>query len=107
MHFSTFPFLLALLGASASPFHLARATDAAQPFGPDFPALDSAAVGEWWKRKPNQPALNLNVPRDEVVAFAIYTHENGVLKLTAQLYPLMPNEPREARLAAIRAQPRP
>ena len=40
----------------------------------------------------------MNVPRDEVVAFALYTHDHGVLKLSAQLYPLRPDEPREARL---------
>ena len=40
----------------------------------------------------------MDVPRDQVVAFALYTHDRGVLKLTAQLYPLKPGEPREARL---------
>jgi hypothetical protein len=40
----------------------------------------------------------MDVPRDEVVAFALYTHDRGILKLTAQLYPLKPGEPRKARL---------
>jgi hypothetical protein len=40
----------------------------------------------------------MDVPRDQVVAFAIYTHHGGVLKLSAQLFPLRPGEPREARL---------
>ncbi|WP_202921733.1 hypothetical protein [Anatilimnocola aggregata] len=40
----------------------------------------------------------MDVPRNEVVAFALYTHDRGVLKLTAQLYPLKPDEVREARL---------
>ena len=75
--------------------------DVAQPFGADFPELDSLAVGEWWKRQPgrgrNAPPP-MDVPRDRVVAFALYTHEGGVLKLTAQLFPLKPGEPREARL---------
>lgn len=56
------------------------------------------------------PIIDLNVPRDQVVAFALYTHSGhpttqqqrggpgGVLKLTAQLYPLRPDEAREARL---------
>lgn len=77
-----------------------RAAESAQPFGPDFPNLDSLAVGEWWTRKPtaaNRPPT-MDVPRSEVVAFALYTHDAGVLKLTAQLYPLKPGEPREARL---------
>lgn len=76
------------------------------PFGVDFREIDSDATGEWWKartvrRGPNkgkkrQPRLM--VPRDEVMAFALYTHENGVLKLSAQLYPLLPEEPRTVKL---------
>ncbi len=38
------------------------------------------------------------VPRNEVVAFALYTHENGKLKITAQLYPLKHEEEQEVRL---------
>ena len=71
------------------------------PFGTEFPNLDSLAVGEWWnKPSPKGPAAppKMDVPRDQVVAFALYTHDNGVLKLTAQLYPLKPGEQREARL---------
>jgi arylsulfatase A-like enzyme len=40
----------------------------------------------------------MDVPRDQVVAFALYTHDQGVLKLTAQLYPLKPEETRGVRL---------
>lgn len=72
-----------------------------QPFGAEFPNLDSLAVGAWWKRRvpkgPNAPPP-MDVPREEVIAFALYTYDKGVLKLTAQLYPLKPGEPREARL---------
>lgn len=78
----------------------AAAQEAAQPFGPEFPALDSLACGTWWTKKargPNPPPA-LDVPRDQVVAFALYAREGGVLKLTAQLFPLKPEEPREARL---------
>ncbi|MDP1561024.1 MAG: hypothetical protein Q8M16_06480 [Pirellulaceae bacterium] len=32
------------------------------------------------------------------MAFALYTHQDGVLKLSAQLYPLLPDEPRIVRL---------
>ena len=42
--------------------------------------------------------IDLNVARDQVVAFALYTHERGVLKLSAQLYPLLPDEARDVRL---------
>lgn len=71
-----------------------------QPFGPEFPKLDSLAVGEWWKAVPpkqNSPPT-MNVPRDQVIAFALYAHDTGVLKLTSQLYPLRPGEGREAHL---------
>ena len=80
----------------------------AAPFGPDYPHLDSQAVGEWWTMSAGAPApgsdrrapnvVDLNVARDEVVVFALYTHDSGVLKVSAQLYPLLPDEPREARL---------
>lgn len=79
---------------------VASAQESRQPFGPDFPSLDSLAVGEWWMKSPTgpNPPPKMDVPRDQVVAFALYTHEQGVLKLTAQLFPLKPGEPREARL---------
>lgn len=78
----------------------------AQPFGMEYPLLDSDATGEWWKptkidRGPNKgksQEARLLVPRDQVVAFAIYTHDHGVLKLSAQLYPLMPDESRTVTL---------
>lgn len=63
------------------------------PF-PGFPKLETKSTGEWWK----VTNRGLNVPRDQVVAFALYTHDRSVLKLTAQLYPLMPNESRDVRL---------
>lgn len=65
-----------------------------QPVFPGFPKLESKSTGEWWKIRNR----GLNVPRDQVVAFALYTHDRGVLKMTAQLYPLMPNEARVVRL---------
>lgn len=71
------------------------------PFGTEFPNLDSLASGEWWKRpqpKGPNPPPPMDVPRDQVVAFALYTHDRGVLKLTSQLYPLKPDETREVRL---------
>ena len=102
-----------LLKLSALSFWRSSSTAVAQvsqaesprPFGTEFPNLDSLAVGEWWKKPapkgPNAPPP-MDVPRDQVVAFALYTHERGVLKLTAQLYPLKPGEPREARLELLR-----
>lgn len=90
--------------------------DVALPFGKDFPKLDSLATGEWWKKgglaasqtenknakgkgKGGQPAPpSMDVPRDEVVCYAYYTQQDGVLKMSAQLFPLKPGEERLARL---------
>ncbi len=56
-------------------------------------------TGEWWKVKPNKRrSMKLNVPRDQVVAFAVYTHDHGTLKLSAQLFPLKPDETKTVRL---------
>lgn len=78
-------------------------------FGEKFQSLDHLSTGEWWKRarppevpskkgKPPKRIIELNVPRDQVVAFALYTQDSGILKLSGQLYPLMPDESREVRL---------
>ncbi len=69
-----------------------------QPFGSKFPELDSDATGEWWKPTKKNAKPRLMVPRDQVLAFAVYTQDRGVLKLSAQLYPLMPDEPRTVYL---------
>ena len=68
-------------------------------FGDQFKNLESLAVGQWWEKKPTKrQTMPLNVERDQVVAFAIYTHDHGTLKLSAQLFPLMPEEAKEVRL---------
>lgn len=83
---------------------VAASKEPLQPFGKKFPDLDAPATGEWWKRgKATEKNawwndLILDVPRDQTVAFAIYTTDRNVLKMTAQLVPLLPDEPREARL---------
>ena len=84
------------------------AQEKTKPFGDEFGNLELLTTGEWWKRPGNNGTPlkkgrksvppNLNVPRDEVVAFALYTHQDGVLKLSTQLFPLKPGEKREARL---------
>ncbi|MHC4573339.1 MAG: hypothetical protein ACYS76_04290 [Planctomycetota bacterium] len=38
------------------------------------------------------------VPRDKVICFALYTVHNNILKMTAQLYPLKPDEDKIVRL---------
>jgi hypothetical protein len=58
---------------------------------------DSLCVNDWWKRPANE-IIDLKVPRDQVVCFGIYTVHQRTLKLTAQLYPLYPEETREVRL---------
>jgi len=80
-----------------------------QPFGATFPNLDGWTTGRWWT-KPPPKAFPLDVPRQDVIAFALYTvtvppvrsgadsPSAATLKLSAQLFPLRPDEPRETRL---------
>jgi hypothetical protein len=61
--------------------------------------LDRACREDIWQREPRGYLEKfVRVPRDQVVGFALYTHDNGVLKLSAHLYPLKPDEEREVRL---------
>ena len=84
---------------------LFAAAQPAQPADPGEPPLrapfvkkeDSLSVNDWWNRPANQ-IIELKVPRDQVVAFGIYTVHKRILKLSAQLYPLYPKESREVRL---------
>ncbi len=62
-------------------------------------SLDSFSRQDIWdKSAAIFLARFVKVPRDQVVGFALYTHDHGVLKMTAQLYPLKPDEAREVRL---------
>ena len=73
--------------------------DSTTIFGEEFSMLETMATGEWWDVKPNKRrTMNLDVPRDQVVAFAVYTHDHGVLKLSTQLFPLKPDEARVVTL---------
>ncbi len=102
------------VGAAALQPLDALSQDATPVFGAEFPNLESLTTGAWWKRaagtapaRPRQgagpatPAPPMDVPRDQVVAFAVYLHHSGVLKMTAQLYPLKPEEERAARLELL------
>lgn len=62
-----------------------------------FTDLDTYSTNDWWNREANE-IINLKVPRNEVIAFGLYTVSNNTLKLSAQLFPLYPNESREVRL---------
>ena len=72
------------------------AQDAPQPFGAEVPNLESLTTGEWWTKGKGQraggppPPPAMDVPRDAVVCFACYTQQSGVLKMSAQLFPLKP-----------------
>ena len=65
-------------------------------FKAPFSYLDTLSTNDWWNRKTSN-IINMKVPRDQVVAFGIYTVSNNVLKLTAQLFPLYPKESRIVR----------
>lgn len=66
-----------------------------------FKKLDRLCTEDWWNRKAND-IIDLKVDRKHVIAFGLYTQSNGVLKLTAQTYPLYPEETRELRLEILR-----
>ena len=60
-------------------------------------AQDSPAEGPQpitIERKGGKPTIP-EVPRDKVICFALYTVQHGVLKLSAQLYPLKEGESRD------------
>jgi hypothetical protein len=67
------------------------------------PAADGAATADR-KATPKRAARRRQgptipaVPRDQIICFALYTTQNGVLKLSAQLYPLQPGEARDVTL---------
>jgi hypothetical protein len=105
----------ALVGVFHQPLPAASSTadDLGQrPFGDEFPNLDGWATGAWWEApaartanpdvKGGRPFV-IDVPRRECIAFALYTvtarpASRSTLKLSAQLFPLKPGEPREVRL---------
>ena len=90
---------LLLLLTLLTTVHSQEKTASQKLFGDKFKNLESLAVGQWWKKKqPDRFSMPLNVERDQVVAFALYTHDHDTLKLSAQLFPLMPDEPKEVRL---------
>jgi len=62
-----------------------------------FETLDTLATNDWWNRSSNH-IIDLKVERKDVIAFGIYTVSNDILKLSAQLFPLYPDESREVIL---------
>ncbi len=65
-----------------------------------FANLDTICTNDWWNRGPN-PILDVKVERDRVVAFGLYTVSDNTLKISAQLYPLYPQETRTVRLEIL------
>jgi 3',5'-cyclic AMP phosphodiesterase CpdA len=107
MHIRTLSFLLIIhssaLGIGAEVVPKDGLPEA--PFGEEMPALDGWATGDWWTKPAKGCPFPLDVPREDVIAFAIYTVDvpsaasrPATLKLTAQLFPLKPGEAMEARL---------
>ncbi len=69
---------------------------------------DRLATGRWWEFSGKvQKHANKNVdwfkriPREEALAFALYTHDHGVLKMSAQCFPLKEHEPKEVTLSLL------
>jgi hypothetical protein len=87
---STFTLALILLATACN-------TVMEAPVKAPFTGLDTICTNDWWNRA-NNPIHNVKVERDQVVAFGLYTVSNGTLKLSAQLYPLYPDESREVGL---------
>lgn len=115
MNSTTYRFFLYI--TLSAPLHAAAPGEAPVP-APYPDTLDIAATNKWWeyakqardgkvgnKKHPKGSVtatgrhfLNLDVPRNEVIAFALYTVHDRTLKLSAQLYPLYPDESRKVRI---------
>lgn len=82
---------------------IANAQTGEPPVKAPFEKLDLYCVNDWWnhakaiKNDPNK-IIDVDVPRDQVICFGIYTVYNKILKMSAQLFPLYPDETREVRL---------
>ena len=97
MHYFSRLCVVILLAVCAG---VARIGAAEAPFpGERGAGLDLACRYDIWDHPPKGFLEEfVRVPRDQVVGFALYTHDHGVLKLTAHLFPLKPEEAREVRL---------
>ncbi len=75
------------------------------PFGSGYRKAkdsDNLATGKWWELEGEEEAAGRewiqSRPREQTLAFALYTHDNGILKLNAQCFPLLPEEPKSVIL---------
>jgi len=67
------------------------------PVKAPFENIDTLATNDWWNRGPSK-IIDMKVDRKDVIAFGMYTVANQTLKLSAQLFPLYPDESREVSL---------
>lgn len=77
-----------------------------EPFGADTKYAresENATTGMWWMAKLGRGMTGYDqraaewfqsVDREQALAFALYTHDHGVLKISAQCFPLLPDEPK-------------
>jgi hypothetical protein len=94
-------FLPALLFALFISFFSCQTREMTPPVIAPFADLDTICSNDWWNRAPN-PIHDVKVERDQVVAFGMYTVMKNTLKMSAQLYPLYPDETRTVRLEVER-----
>ncbi len=106
--FSIYAVFLSILLSVSNSF--AQTAHGEPPVKSPFPdKLDSFCANKWWevkyfvnKKGRSNKIVDLNVPRDQVICFGMYTVHNGVMKMTAQLFPLYPKETRTVRLELLR-----
>ncbi|MEM6330965.1 MAG: hypothetical protein AAF790_12035 [Planctomycetota bacterium] len=90
--------LLLLLGVSACLQGHAAAAELTAEEAAALRAAGPAKVDKPYYTDPSPKLVIPDVPRDRVICFCLYTAEAGVLKLSAQLYPLREGEPRDVTL---------
>ncbi len=88
--------LIILFGCSIKPTEKIESNTEHTAVNP-FNGIDTIATGDWWNRKSNE-IIDVKVNREDVIAFGIYTVQEQKMKLTAQLFPLYPNETKIVRL---------
>jgi len=73
------------------------------PVKAPFEKLDIYCVNDWWNhakvvKDSITKIIDVDVARNQVICFGIYTTQNKVMKMSAQLFPLYPKETRMVRL---------
>lgn len=89
--------ILIVIWCSCGAPEMPKEAELKAPIIAPFEGLDTIATNDWWNRAKN-PIIDVNVSRDSVIAFGIYTVSERTLKLSAQLFPLYPSETRQVKL---------